>query len=59
MAEELTTFCSEQCIPFGFNIESVAVRKDEIEASIHMVNAVGSMLTAKGIRQSTSSPVLQ
>ncbi len=52
IAEELTTFCLEQCVPFGFNIESVAIRKDEIEASIYMVNAIGSMLAAKGIRQS-------
>lgn len=59
IAEELTTFCSAQCVPFGFNIESVAIRKDEIEASIHMVNAIGSMLAAKGIRQTDALPVLQ
>lgn len=58
IAAELTTFCSAQCIPFGFNIESVAIRKDEIEASIHMVNAIGNMLTAKGIRQSASLSVI-
>lgn len=52
IAEELTAFCSEQCVPFGFNIESVAIRKDEIEASIYMVNAISRMLAAKGIRQS-------
>lgn len=57
IAEELTTLCSEQCIPFGFNIESVAIRKDEIEASIYMVNAIGNMLTAKGIRQSAALTV--
>ncbi|WP_206614481.1 methylenetetrahydrofolate reductase [Chitinophaga barathri] len=59
IAEELTTFCSEQCVPFGFNIESVAIRKDEIEASIHMVNTIGNMLAAKGIRQSEVLPVIQ
>lgn len=51
IAEELTTFCAAQCMPFGFNIESVAIRKDEIEASIYMVNEISDMLAAKGIRQ--------
>jgi len=50
IASELTTFCSERSIPFGFNIESVAIRKEEIEASIYMVNQVGAMLTERGIR---------
>lgn len=59
IAEELTTFCSERCIPFGFNIESVAIKKDEIEASIHMVNAIGNMLTTKGIRHVESLSVSQ
>jgi hypothetical protein len=52
IAEELTAYCAQRCVPFGFNIESVAIRKDEIEASISMVNQIGTMLTAKGIRES-------
>jgi hypothetical protein len=59
IAEELTAFCSEKCIPFGFNIESVAIKKDEIEASIYMVNTIGNMLAAKGIRQSEALSVEQ
>jgi len=54
IAAELTSFCSERCIPFGFNIESVAIRKDEIEASIDMVQEIGKMLAEKGLR---SAPV--
>jgi hypothetical protein len=50
IASELTAFCTERSIPFGFNIESVAIRKEEIEASIYMVNQVGAMLTERGIR---------
>jgi len=50
IAAELTAFCAERCVPFGFNVESVAIRKDEIEASIHMVNEIGKMLTEKGLR---------
>lgn len=51
IAAELIGFCSERCVPFGFNIESVAIRKDEIEASIFMVNEIGMMLAQKGIRR--------
>ncbi len=51
IASELTDFCAGRSIPFGFNIESVAIRKDEIEASIHMVNEVAEMLCKKGVRK--------
>jgi len=50
-AAELITFCAERCVPFGFNIESVAIRKDEIEASINMVNQIGALLVEKNIRK--------
>ena len=51
IAEELADFCAEKSIPFGFNIESVAIRKEEIEASIYMVNKIAEMLDKKGIRK--------
>lgn len=51
IAAELITFCSERCVPFGFNIESVAIRRDEIEASIDMVNKIAEMLYLKGLRK--------
>lgn len=51
IASEITAFCLELCVPFGFNIESVAIRKDEIEASINMVNQIAEMLAQKGIRK--------
>ena len=50
-AKELMAFCAERCVPFGFNIESVAIRKDEIEASIDMVNQIGALLVEKNIRK--------
>jgi len=50
IADELIKHCVAKGIPFGFNIESVAIRKDEIEASILLVNTVGEMLKAQGIR---------
>lgn len=52
IARDLINFCAERAIPFGFNIESVAIRKDEIEASINIVNVIGAMLAEKGIRKS-------
>ncbi|MFT3904662.1 MAG: methylenetetrahydrofolate reductase [Niabella sp.] len=51
IASELTTLCAEKAIPFGFNIESVAIRKDEIEASVYMVNKIGEMLESQGLRK--------
>jgi Methylenetetrahydrofolate reductase len=51
IAEELISYCSAKGVPFGFNIESVAIRKDEIEASIFMTNKIGEMLKEKGIRK--------
>lgn len=50
IASQLTVFCTERSIPFGFNIESVAIRKEEIEASIYMANKIAEMLDKKGIR---------
>ena len=51
IVSELTNFCSERSIPFGFNIESVAIRKEEIEASISMVNEIAEMLNKKELRK--------
>jgi hypothetical protein len=51
IAAELAAFCAERSIPFGFNIESVAIRKEEIEASIYMVNKIAEMLDKNGIRK--------
>lgn len=52
IASELTAFCMELSIPFGFNIESVAIRKAEIEASIYMAGQISQMLKDKGVRKS-------
>lgn len=57
IARELTAYCSEHCVPFGFNIESVAIRKEEIEASVNMVHEIGKMLAAKGLRVTPSKQI--
>ena len=53
IASALTTICLEHTIPFGFNIESVAIRKAEIDASIDLVNKISQMLKEKGVRKSS------
>ncbi|WP_410499923.1 methylenetetrahydrofolate reductase [Chitinibacter sp. S2-10] len=40
---ELLSFASEKHIPIGCNVESVAIRKDEIEASLQLVRDVQAM----------------
>jgi hypothetical protein len=50
IASDLTDYCIAHNLPFGFNIESVAIRKEEIDASIHILNKVGEMLKEKGLR---------
>ncbi len=49
-ARELASFCSQRNIPFGFNIESVAIRKEEIEASLNLLESVRDILIELGVR---------
>jgi len=51
IAKDLIQYCEERAIPFGFNIESVAIRKEEIEASHHLLNTVSELLRAKDLRK--------
>ena len=44
---ELVDFSIEKGIPIGCNIESVSVRKVEIEASIRLVNDIKSIISAR------------
>jgi len=50
IAHELVRFCQGKSIPFGFNIESVSIRKDEIEASLYLVKQVDQVLQESGVR---------
>jgi hypothetical protein len=40
IAEELLDYCKDKNIPIGFNIESVSIRKAEIDASIELLKEV-------------------
>ncbi|MEX2233800.1 MAG: methylenetetrahydrofolate reductase [Cyclobacteriaceae bacterium] len=50
IAKDLIRFCQERSIPFGFNIESVATRKDEVDASLELLNTIAGLLRASGLR---------
>lgn len=56
IAKDLIQYCQEKSIPFGFNIESVAIRKEEIDASVELTNVVGELLREKGLRSPMQQP---
>lgn len=43
-ARELSAFCRRLGLPYGFNVESVSIRKVEIEASVALAAEVGALL---------------
>ncbi|HEY0655134.1 MAG TPA: methylenetetrahydrofolate reductase [Chryseosolibacter sp.] len=49
-ARELSDYCEKNAIPYGFNIESVATRKNEVDASLELLSGVAKLLKAKGLR---------
>ena len=51
IASELAAHCASRSLPFGFNIESVATKASEIEASIYLVNEIGRILNQHGVRK--------
>ena len=50
IARDLVQYCQERSIPFGFNIESVATRKEEVDASLELLNTVRELLHVNGLR---------
>jgi len=50
IAKDLIQYCQERSIPFGFNIESVAVRKEEVDASLELLETVNRLLKVNGLR---------
>ena len=51
IAKDLISFCIDRDIPFGFNIESVATRKEEVDASVGLLNTIAAMLKEHGLRK--------
>jgi hypothetical protein len=58
IAKEITDFCIAKNIPFGMNIESVSIRKEEIEASENLLKRVERLFQKKGLRAKTPYPRL-
>jgi hypothetical protein len=58
IAKDLIGFCKERSIPFGFNIESVAIRKEEVEASLALLNTINELLKSNGFRQSVTNSLV-
>jgi hypothetical protein len=44
-AGELAAFCQRLGMPFGFNVESVSIRKVEIEASVQLARQIRGLLS--------------
>lgn len=44
IAAELIEYCKNKNMPIGFNIESVSIRKEEIEASIELLKSVKRLM---------------
>jgi 5,10-methylenetetrahydrofolate reductase len=51
IANDLIQYCQKRSIPFGFNIESVATRKEEVDASLELLNTVRELLNVNGLRK--------
>ncbi|NOT73768.1 MAG: hypothetical protein HOP08_02485 [Cyclobacteriaceae bacterium] len=51
VAKELIEYCQKKGIPFGFNIESVATRREEVEASLKLLSTITGLLKASGLRK--------
>jgi hypothetical protein len=50
IAGELAEFCVERSIPFGFNVESVSIRRREIDAAGRIVADLAALLRRFGLR---------
>ena len=59
IAKDLVKHCQERSIPFGFNIESVATRKDEVEGSLELLSTVSALLKQNGLRAEVKKPAHQ
>ncbi|WP_250009601.1 5,10-methylenetetrahydrofolate reductase [Actinoplanes sp. M2I2] len=44
MARDLKAFCERLGMPYGFNVESVSIRKAEIEATTELAREIGALL---------------
>lgn len=50
VARELIAYCRRLGVPFGINVESVSIRRAEIEASVDLARDIGKELERRGSR---------
>lgn len=50
-AEAIVRFCTDHRIPFGFNVESVSIRKAEVDAADQLTMRLCEVLRRSGLRQ--------
>lgn len=58
IAHELSEYCQKNEIPFGFNIESVSARKEEVDASLNLLKTAREILAAAAARAPHFSKIL-
>jgi len=50
IVQDVMTFAIGKGIPFGCNIESISIKKDEVIASFDLVNRINRLFKEAGIR---------
>ncbi|MFW6212926.1 MAG: methylenetetrahydrofolate reductase [Spirochaetota bacterium] len=53
VAEDLGRFCADRGIPFGYCVESVSIKKDEIDAAGELARRIGELVGHFGFRPFT------
>ena len=51
IAHDLKGFCERLGMPYGFHVESVSIRKAEIEAAISLAAELGALIRPAGVQQ--------
>ena len=49
-ADTIARFCTDHGIPFGFNVESVSIRKNEVDAAGELTKRLIELLVRQGLR---------
>lgn len=50
IAKDLIRYCLKNDVPFGFNVESVATKKEEVAASLQLLDTIAELLSENGLR---------
>lgn len=50
IVRELSDFCLDHDVPFGFNVESVSIKRTEIDAAGELASDIHGLLRGRGVR---------